>query len=253
MEEKGVSIITTTTGEVKLSPTIIRKHLVRGGGSATDQEVIMFLSLCKYNQLNPFLNEAYLVKFGNQSAQMVIGKEAFLKRAAKCINYKGFRAGVIILGDNQQMELEGTFYLDTDILVGGWAEIHTTNTIPLKHTVSLKEYIGKKKDGSTNSMWKGKPATMIRKVALTQALRETFPEEFQAMYGEEEMNVETKDYKVIDQDKISIGPTDVFENQKQEEIKEPIKEEVEVITPEVIEDQEELAPFLQDENMGDDF
>ena len=91
MEEKGVSIITTTTGEVKLSPTIIRKHLVRGGGSATDQEVIMFLSLCKYNQLNPFLNEAYLVKFGNQSAQMVIGKEAFLKRAAKCINYKGFR------------------------------------------------------------------------------------------------------------------------------------------------------------------
>lgn len=35
-------------------------------------------------------------------------------------------------------------------------------------------------------------ATMIRKVAITQALRETFPNDFQSLYSEEEMNVEMK-------------------------------------------------------------
>lgn len=33
---------------------------------------------------------------------------------------------------------------------------------------------------------------MIRKVAITQALRETFPNDFQQMYSEEEMNVDMK-------------------------------------------------------------
>ena len=33
---------------------------------------------------------------------------------------------------------------------------------------------------------------MIRKVAITQALRETFPNDFQSMYSEEEMNVDMK-------------------------------------------------------------
>ena len=33
---------------------------------------------------------------------------------------------------------------------------------------------------------------MVRKVAITQALRETFPNDFQQMYSEEEMNVDMK-------------------------------------------------------------
>ena len=39
---------------VKISPTTVRKYLVSGGGNVSDQEVMMFLSLCRYQHLNPF-------------------------------------------------------------------------------------------------------------------------------------------------------------------------------------------------------
>ena len=44
-----------------------------------------------------------------------------------------------------------------------------------------------KKDGTLNSQWASKPATMIRKVAVVQALRDAFPDDFGAMYSPEEM------------------------------------------------------------------
>lgn len=46
---------------VKISPTTVRKYLVSGGGNVSDQEVMMFMSLCRYQHLNPFLKEAYLI------------------------------------------------------------------------------------------------------------------------------------------------------------------------------------------------
>ena len=54
----------------------------------------------------------------------------------------------------------------------------------------IDEYVGKKKDGTVNAQWSGKPATMIRKVAVAQCLREAFTSEFQGMYVPEEMGVE---------------------------------------------------------------
>ena len=42
---------------------------------------------------------------------------------------------------------------------------------------------------TVNSQWSKKPATMIRKVALVQALREAFPEDFGGMYSQEEVGV----------------------------------------------------------------
>ena len=50
----------------------------------------------------------------------------------------------------------------------------------------LEEYIGKKSNGEVNQQWSTKAKTMIRKVAIVQALREAFPQELSAMYVEEE-------------------------------------------------------------------
>ena len=67
--------------EVKLSYSIVRKYLTKGNADVTDQELVQFISVCKFNKLNPFLNEAYLIKFksaiGDGNAQMVVSKEAF--------------------------------------------------------------------------------------------------------------------------------------------------------------------------------
>ena len=61
---------------------------------------------------------------------------------------------------------------------------------PIEATVSLDEYIGLTKDGKVNAQWSRKPGTMIRKVALTQALREAFPEDLGGMYEASEVGVD---------------------------------------------------------------
>ncbi len=179
-----LTVINTDAGEIKLSPKIIKDYLVRGNGNVTEQETIMFLSLCKFQKLNPFLNEAYLIKFGGQAATMVVGKEVFTKRAYQHPKFRGLTAGIIVERDGELLELEGTFKKPKDILLGGWAIVHIENRVPFKNTVSMEEY------SKGQSTWKQIPCTMIRKVALVQALREAFPEYFQAMYSQEEMPVD---------------------------------------------------------------
>ena len=178
---------------VKLSPSIIRKYLVNGGGNVTDQEVAMFLNLCRYQHLNPFLREAYLVKYGNQPATIVTGKDAITKRAMRNPNYKGQQAGVVIYHEASE-ELEyrtGSLVMPGEALVGGWAKVYVKDyDVPIEAAVAIQEYIGTKSDGTVNSQWAKKPATMIRKVALVQALREAFPEDLDGMYSSEEMNVD---------------------------------------------------------------
>ena len=44
--------------EVKLTGNMVKQYLVSGNGNVTDQELVMFLQLAKYQKLNPFLNEA---------------------------------------------------------------------------------------------------------------------------------------------------------------------------------------------------
>ena len=207
---ENMTVIKTDTGDIKLSPGIIKNYLVRGNGKVSDQEVMMFLSLCKFQKLNPFLNEAYLVKFGNQAANIIVGKETFTKRAFAHPEFRGFTAGVIVEREGELFEIEGSFKKPSDKLLGGWAIIHVENRVPFKNTVSMEEYNKKQ------STWNQIPCTMIRKVALVQALREAFPDLFQAMYSPEEMPVDN----------------DLVDGFKEVEIpKECVIEEIKTITP----------------------
>ena len=174
---------------VQISPSMVKKYLVSGGGNVTDGEVMMFMSLCRFQHLNPFLKEAYLIKYGsNDPATIVTGKDVFTKRAEANPNYKGKKAGIIVQKEDGTVEeREGTMVLPSEKLVGGWARVFIKDKEPEYQSVSFDEYAGRKKDGSLNSQWAKKPATMIRKVAVVQALREAFPDRFQGLYAQEEM------------------------------------------------------------------
>lgn len=187
-QEKGLTEYECNGQMVKISPSLIKKYLVNGNGQVTDQEVMMFLSMCKFQRLNPFLREAYLIKYGSQPATIVTGKEAFMKRAMRNPNYAGHDAGVVIVNDETGVmeNRVGTIVLNGETLVGGWAKVYVKGwTLPLTVTVSFDEYC-LKKDGKPASNWAVKPATMIRKVALVQALRDAFPEDLGGMYTAEE-------------------------------------------------------------------
>ena len=177
--------------KIKLSPAIIRKYLVSGNGNVTDQEAMMFLMLCKSQHLNPFLREAYLIKYGNSAATMVTGKDVFLKRARRQKDFQGLEAGVVVLDSEGNIEERaGTYYIKgVETLLGGWAKVYIRDYVtPFYCSVSVDEYMGRKSDGTPNGQWTLRPATMIRKVAVSQALREAFPDDFAGLYSQEEMS-----------------------------------------------------------------
>lgn len=185
--------------EVKLTPKIVQDYLVGTTAQITMPEFKLFTELCKVRKLNPFLREAYLIKYSNnQPASIVVGKDAILKRAVLNAKYDGMKSGIVVLTDSGEViERKGTFKLDNEQLVGGWAEVFRKDwNNSIYCSVSLTEAIQKKGNGEPNNNWSKQPATMIEKVAKVRALREAFVEDLGGMYEAEEMNVELPDKEV---------------------------------------------------------
>ncbi len=194
--------------EVKLTPTIVQQYIVGTDAKITMPEFKMFTELCKVRKLNPFLKEAYLIKYSNkQPAQIVVGKDAILKRAVLNNKYNGMKSGIIVLTESgEEKERKGTFKLSTETLVGGWAEVFRKDWENSVYcSVSYDETVQKKSDGTPNQSWSKQPATMLEKVAKVRALREAFVEDLAGMYEAEEVNVdlpEIKEETIIKQDDV---------------------------------------------------
>lgn len=175
---------------VSLSPELVRNYLVSGNKEAVSiNELVVFMNLCRFNGLNPWLKEAYCIKYGNEPAAMVIGKETFQKRAESTPAYDGSTSGIIVETEEGDIKYRiGTFKLPGETVIGGFAEVFRKDRAhSCRVEVSMDEYVGRKKDGTLNSQWSKRPATMIRKVALVQALRESFPHNVSGMYTAEEV------------------------------------------------------------------
>lgn len=209
--KQELTVVYEADGEtITLTPSIVQNYIVGTDAKITLPEFKFFTSLCKARGLNPFLKEAYCIKYGKNPAQIVVGKDAVLKRAIKNPNYDGMESGVIVQNKDtgEITERKGTFYLrDIENLVGGWAKVFRKDwQHPTYCSVSFEEVAQKKSDGSLNANWNGKGATMVEKVAKVRALRETFVEELGGMYEAEEMGVDLPNetapqkQKIIQQD-----------------------------------------------------
>lgn len=175
--------------ELKVSTSDI-KNYIAPGQNISDSEAYMFLSLCKYQGLNPFLREAYLVKYGSNPATMIVGKDAFVKKAQKNPKYRGMKSGIVVKTEDGKIEnRSGEIYTDEEELLGGWAEVMIDGFVEPQFTsVNFREYV-QMKDGKPNSMWATKGATMIRKVAVAHVLRENFPFDLSGCYIADEMGM----------------------------------------------------------------
>jgi len=192
----------TNNGVVKLNPNIVRRYLVHGKGDlVTDTEVVMYMQQCRFLGMNPFLRDCYLIKYSsNDPATVVVGKDWFLKKSASIPSCEGYNAGLILRikkGNKTVIERRiGARYNPDDKeaneeLIGGWATAKRKGwTEPVEIEVSMREYMRFSSKGEPNRSWKTMPATMIRKVALVQALREAFPDVYAGLYSPEEMPVD---------------------------------------------------------------
>ena len=224
LQKNGLAVVYEVDGQqIKLTPQIVQDYLVGTTAKITLPEFKLFTELCKVRKLNPFLREAYLIKYSsNQPASIVVGKDAILKRAVLNPQYDGMKSGIMVTNENNEIiERKGTFKLPSEELVGGWAEVYRKDwNNPIYCSVSLDEVIQKKGNGEPNSNWSKQPATMVEKVAKVRALREAFVEDLAGMYEAEEMNVELPELKdedkIIPQEEESVAEADIVVEENQE-------------------------------------
>jgi len=165
--------------QINLTPEAVR--MITDNPKVTGAEIYNFMQLAKYQHLNPFLKEVYLVKFGEKPADIIVAKDAFMKRAEDDPNYDGFEAGVVVQRGDNVIDEPGAFTLPTDKLVGGWAKVYRKDRDrPIYIRISMSEF------SKGQATWKNMPATMIRKSAIVNALREAFPKALGAMYTEDD-------------------------------------------------------------------
>lgn len=183
-ELQTVATFETALGSVTISFDDIKRYLCRGNKEMTDQECKLFLELCKYQKLNPYTNECYPIKFGDDF-QIVVGYEAYKRRAEEHPTYAGRKSGIVVLRGEKVIQKEGTCLYPNEQLIGGWCRVFKLIEGRMDETykeVGFSEYDKKKAN------WVSKPCTMIEKVAVSQALRAAFPKDYEGLYTPEEVS-----------------------------------------------------------------
>ena len=150
--------------------------------SLLPKEKAMFVNMARLYGLNPFKREIYCTVYGEgqyRQCSIVTGYEVYLKRAERIGKLDGWQAQ--ITGSLQ----DGTLAATVTIWRKDW-------THPFTHTAFYSECVQtSKKTGEPNAIWRKMPSFMVRKVAIAQAFRLCFSDEFGGMpYTNDEMGVD---------------------------------------------------------------
>ena len=177
-------------------------------------EKAMFVNMAQLYGLNPFKREIYCNVYGEgqyRQCSIITGYEVYLKRAERIGKLDGWNTTEI--GNVK----DGTFAVKVTIYRKDWSH-------PFEHTAYYSEVKQVKKDGTPNRFWLTQPRFMTKKVAVAQAFRMCFPDEFGGMpYMADELGIEETAPKV--ERNVTPQKTVVKEELKAEKIITPVKEE----------------------------
>lgn len=141
----------------------------------TSQEQNQFIQIAQAFNLNPFKREIYAIKYGS-NFNIIVGYESYIKRAENTGLLDGYKV------ETKGKLGETDFRAVITIYRKDWKE-------PFVHEVFFVEYDQK------NTIWKSKPVTMIKKVAMSQGFRLAFNQDLGGMpYTAEEIVTEDQGY-----------------------------------------------------------
>lgn len=176
----------------------------------TDLEFLFFVDLARSSGLNPFKREIWATKIDrNKSAQIFIGINGYRAIAHRHKDYEMHQVDAVYENDQFQVinnEVNHTYQLtNRGALKGAYCMVKRKNaTKPMFVFVDFDEY------NKNFALWKnatqgGKPATMIKKIAESQALRQAFSEQLNGTYTPEEMTPSTDNSTVTHIHKIAAN------------------------------------------------
>lgn len=179
--------------EITLSPGSITRYVLGNGvRDVSDPEMAKAIMTCAARKLNPFAGDVHILphydsKSGTTKLSVCPSIDLYQRRAMDHPRYRGMKDGVTVIAGGVVHKKEGcAVYKELgEQLVGGWACVYVDG---YEHPVCVEVAFSEYDQG--RALWKTKPATMINKVAKSQALRKAFPDEFGGLYEPSEMGMD---------------------------------------------------------------
>lgn len=192
MDSENSLVIANNWNQEKVE--LLKRTICKGG---SDDELDLFLAICKRTNLDPFQKQIYAVKrWDSKANREVMGAQTGID---------GFR--LIAQRSGKYDGQEGPFWCGPD---AKWFDVWTKKEPPSASKVIIykvgstrgvsavahwNEYAQKKKDGGYIKQWNDMPALMLAKCAESLALRKAFPNETSGLYTVEEYPPPTEDKK----------------------------------------------------------
>jgi len=156
---------------------ILRKTICNG---LNNEELGLFLHVCKRSGLDPFSRQIHPVKRGGKGGEKMTiqtGIDGYRLIAERTGRYMPGKPYSFEYRNGSQVH-SATAYVKKMDSKGDWHEI--------AHTVYMDEYMVSY-NGQPSNMWKTKPHVMLGKCAEAAVLRKAFPADLSGLYTQEEM------------------------------------------------------------------
>lgn len=183
--------------DVELTADNVLKYIVTDG-KPSERDIAEIIAKCAARGLNPLAGDCYVSMMGGRP-QIIVSKDYYCRTARE--HGATWRAGVVVSDREGRLTYrDGTIVgKNSEFLIGGWAEVTMQDAPerPFRYEVSFAEF------DTGKALWKSKPATMIRKVALVSAIREALPSCFGGVYERDEMpEHESPEYVEVSADEV---------------------------------------------------
>jgi phage recombination protein Bet len=160
---------------------LIKRTVCKG---ATDDELDLFMHVCKKTGLDPLTRQIYAIKrYSNAERREVMSFQTSIDGYRVVAERTGVYAG----NDDPEYTVDETGAWPITAKATVW-KLVAGQRVPFTSTARWTEYVALNKEGNPTKFWAQMPFLMLGKVAEALALRKAFPNDLSGIYTREEMD-----------------------------------------------------------------